>query len=180
MKLLKIANVTKNLKSLEQSQLDLTMSLAWYTSVQGNAAPFKDLDRSIVNRLDSTFRQFIAVKWDKENSKWVFNSAKSKKLVGSDNFQNPKYTFDQFVELCRSKLDQKQVELLKKQEAEQALDPVAQKQKEINDAKATVKKYLTGKALTLTKVQLLDIVNEIYNTSPAVAAPDSNPAFDAA
>lgn len=174
MKPLSIKSCTTNLKSLAEKQVLLTLSLAYHATVHGNVSPFKDLDNTVVNRLDAVYRQFISVKWDKTVNEgkggWVFSVAKSKKLCKQFDLEYKKGEFEAFVAGCKAALDAKEVKRLEAEQAEAALDPVAQKNKEINDMKDTVEKYLSKKAETLTEAQMLDIVRKIYNGKQATAA----------
>lgn len=170
MKLLTLADCTKNLKALAENQINLTISLAYHTAVHGNAKAFKGLERSVVNRLDSLYRQFIAVKWDKEANEWRYNSAKSKKLMESFGLEFQKSTFEEFIAAVKGSLDAKEVKALEEAQAEAALDPVARKEKELNDAKERVQKYIEKQAQTLTKTQMLDIIAKVYDAKLATAA----------
>lgn len=174
MNLQTIKKCTSALKSLEANQVELTLSLAYHATVYGNVSPFKDLDRTIVNRLDAIFRQFISVKWDKSANDnkggWVFSVAKSKKLCDQFGIEYKKGDFDTFVAGCKAALDAKEVKALEAAEAEAALDPVARKEQELNNAKERVQKYIEKQAQTLTKTQMLDIIAKVYGSKLATAA----------
>lgn len=77
--------VVNELKGLLTKRTAVTLSLAYYTVMNGNAQVLADMDKDITSALDKTLRRLIAVKWDNDESKWKYSSDKSKKVINDIN-----------------------------------------------------------------------------------------------
>lgn len=102
--LIKANDIATKFNSLASVKTDLAVSMAFYTMVQGNAAPLKELPKSFSNMLPPEYRQFICVKWDKEAGHWKYNKSKAAKLLMELQLVFKKSTFEEFVDAIMAKL----------------------------------------------------------------------------
>lgn len=102
------ANKLKSaLNNLLSKKLSITLSLAYYSLVQGNTAPLKDFPQEITQDLDRNTRQFICAKFDSKNNQWTYNKSKAEKLCAELNIVFQKTTFEDFCTAINTKLETK-------------------------------------------------------------------------
>ena len=139
-----------------------TLSLAYYTMINGNVAPLGTCDQSISNLLDKSYRQFVCAKFT--DGKWVYNKAKATKLITELGLSYNVSTFAEFVDSIEANELTLAAKKLAKEEELKALDPITK----LAQDKDRVTKYLMN--CGLTQVQLKDIVLALeHEKSKAVA-----------
>lgn len=151
--LVKAGTLKNRLTKLGKDSANNTLSLAYYTMVNGNAAPLGNCDRSISTLLHPVYRQFVCAKWDREKNQWTYAKDKATKLLKSLGIEFNNCSFEDFIKAVES---HEQTKAAKKADAEaqaEALSPTEVEAKE----KDKVLKYLTRTNLTVT--QLKDLVN---------------------
>ena len=91
------ANLHTNLvnrSTLIDTQVQDTISLAYYGLIQGDISSLDDCNQQIVNSLAPAYRKYIPAKW--VDDKWTFNKAKAKTIRNKLNIEL-QATFEEFL-----------------------------------------------------------------------------------
>lgn len=140
---------------------NITLSLAYHTTIHGNSSALKDCDKSIANLLDPVYRQFISAKHD--GTAWKTNTERSKKLCESLKLEHSKASFDDFCAAVISSNAAKEQAKEAAKAAETALTP----EEKLQADKDRVLAYLVKSGLTVT--QLKDLVLQVEREQSKVA-----------
>lgn len=153
--LVKASTLKTRLTTLGAESVNNTLSLAYYTMLNGNVTPLAGCDSTIVNLLDRTYRQYVCATFNKETNKWEYNKAKATKLIESMGLTYNVSTFEEFCAAVLSNENTKAAAVAAKEEAEKALDP----EEKVQAEKDRVLAYLVKTGLTET--QLRDLVLQV-------------------
>ena len=118
-----------NRSNLLDTQIEDTISLAYYGLIQGDISSLLDCNQQIVSSLSATYRKYIPAKF--VNGKWEFNKVKAKSLRAKLNIEL-QATFEEF--LTQMNTLEAANELVKEMNAERETDQ--QKQQKL-DTKVT-------------------------------------------
>lgn len=132
---------------------NITLSLAYHTTIHGNSSALTNCDKSISNLLDPVYRQFISAKHNGEV--WKTNTERSKKLCADLQLEHGKATFEAFCTAVLSSNAAKEAAKAAEKAAENALTPEQKTQAE----KDRVLAYLVKSGLT--ELQLRDLVLQV-------------------
>jgi len=132
-----------------------TLSLAYYTMINGNVAPLTGCDRSISTLLDKVYRQFVCAKWDSKENTWAYNKARATKLLESLGLKFNESTFAEFVDA----IEAYESTLLAKKTAEQEEQNALTDEQKLQQSKDRVLSYLTKCGLSV--LQMKDIVAQV-------------------
>ena len=153
--LIKASTLKTRLSTLGAESANNTLSLAYYTMLNGNVAPLANCDQSITTLLDRTYRQFVCASYDKEKGTWLYNKTKAVKLIEALGLTFNVSTFDEFVAAVMTSEQAKAAAQAAKEEAEKALDP----EQKVQAEKDRVLAYLVKTGLT--EIQLRDLVLQV-------------------
>ena len=142
------------LGKMSKDSIATTLSLAFYTTANGNTNPLGNCLQNISSLLNPIYRQFISAKFDQESQKWVFNTAKSKKLMNELGLTYQKCSFDEFVTAIEANVRTKQAKIDKAEADKNALSDVEVMEK----TKSTIVSYLTKHCANFTEVQMQDML----------------------
>ncbi len=145
---------TKALKTrlgkLENNSKEVTLSLAFYSMIQGNVQPLEGLSKSIANHLHPVYRQFVCAIFNGKTGTWDYGKAKAKSLSAKIKVSYQETTFEEFLIAVEGSLQAKAAAAELKQAEEDALTPA---QVTIS-TQEKIAKYLTNIAYDLTDLQL--------------------------
>ena len=83
---------------LKNQALNVTLSLAFYTTIDGNCQPLKGLPKDVTGDLDRHTKKFVCAKWDKDLGEWIYSKAKAEKLCKELGLVFSKTTFEEFID----------------------------------------------------------------------------------
>lgn len=121
--LVKASTLKTRLTTLSTESANNTLSLAYYTMINGNVSPLSGCDMSISNLLDRTYRQYVCASFDKAKGVWVYDKTKALKLIGDLTLEYNVSTFEAFVAAVLSNQETKKAAAAAKEEAEKAFRP---------------------------------------------------------
>lgn len=151
--LIKVNELQAEIKSLLTRKTAVTLSLAYYSMINGNATPLKGFDKTITSNFDSQVRKFVCIKWDKEKNDWVYNKSKAEKLLKELNLTFQDTKFEDFVSSVYAMLQEPAPEISKEE----------QTAKDLKSCKSRVKKavetlFATGCSKEQVEAILADAV----------------------
>lgn len=150
--LVKASTLKARLGKLSAESANNTLSLAYYTMVNGNVNPLATCDNTISTLLHPVYRQFVCAKWDSKASTWVYSKAKASKLLKELGLEFNNCTFEAFVAAIEENQRTKAAKEADKEAQQEALSPTEIEAQE----KEKVLKYMVRTNLSVT--QLKDLV----------------------
>lgn len=153
--LVKASTLKTRLTTLNNNSKANTLSLAYYTMINGNVAPLTGCNRSITTLLDRVYRQFICAKWDSKENTWSYNKARATKLLSDLGLKFNESTFAEFVDAVEAF----EATLLAKQAAEKEEQDALTDEQKLQKSKDRVLGYMTKCGLSV--IQLKDLVAQI-------------------
>lgn len=142
------------LGKMSKDSITNTLALAYYTTANGNINPLGNCLQNIASLLNPIYRQFVSAKFDEETQKWVFHTARSKKLMNELGLTYQKCTFEEFAAAIEANVKTKKAKLDKALADKDALSDVEVMEK----TKSTIVSYLTKHCSTFTEVQMQDML----------------------
>lgn len=142
------------LGKMSKDSIASTLSLAYYTTMNGNVSPLGNCLQNITTLLNPVYRQFISAKFNKEAQKWEFNVSRSKALCKSLNLNYQDCSFEDFVVAVEKSIDTKAAKVADKKAQDEALSP----QEKADKTSETIVSYLTKHCADFSDVQLQDMI----------------------
>jgi len=102
MKLIQAKSLKAAITNLLGKANEVTLSLAYYSMVDGNTAPLEGLEKDVVNRLSKEYKQFVCASWSEKDGKWAYNKTKAIKLLGQLGLEFKNATFDEFYDALQA------------------------------------------------------------------------------
>lgn len=155
--LVKASTLKSRLSSLAVTSEANTLSLAYYTMVNGNVNPLASSDRQVSTLLDPRYRHLVCAQWDKKQSAWVYAKGKAQKLCKELGVTFNDTSFDDFVkavETHEATIAAKKADL---EAQENALTP----EERLDIEKAKVLRYLVNSPLTKAQLDIIVATVEV-------------------
>ena len=97
MKALTVKALTKALANLASNQAEVTLNLAYHSTVHGNVEPLAGRDKHVTSLLHKDYKALIAASYTDKSGGWAYNKAKAVKLCAQYGLTFGVSTFDEFV-----------------------------------------------------------------------------------
>tara|TARA_R110002096_G_scaffold314002_1_gene508237 strand:- start:190 stop:777 length:588 start_codon:yes stop_codon:yes gene_type:complete len=149
------------LGKMSKDSIATTLSLAYYTAINGNVAPMSTSLQNITSLLHPVYRQFICAKFNKESQVWEYNKPKAMTLLKTLGLTYNSCSFDTFVAAIEELKVTKDAKAAKIEADKNALSPEETK----DNCKDKVSKYLLKhiESGDLTALELKTIVASLSN-----------------
>jgi len=163
--LIKTKTLKTRLTSLVSDSIDNTVSLAFYTMINGNVSALSGATKSITTSLHPVYRQFVCASF--KDDSWIYDKTKATKLLESLGLEFNNTTFEEFTGAVENSLLLKQAIVDDKKAQEEALTPAEIKANHLK----RIESYLLAQLKNISTVELATIVAKIKNTSVSPAVP---------
>lgn len=147
----------KRLTNLVSDSANNTLSLAYYSMINGNVSALVNVDKSITTSLHPTYRQFVCAKFSSKT--WTYDKTKATKLLESLDLEFNNCTFEAFVEAVEASVLVKQAEINDKKAQEEALSPAEIKANHLK----RIESYLTAQLKNVSQIELKTIIGRLGN-----------------
>ena len=104
--LIKANQLKSSINNMLGKKLSITLSLAYYSMIHGNAEPLKSFPKTITSELDTKTKAFICLKFDSKSNTWVYNKSKAEKLISELNLGYKVSTFEEFCTALNTKMEE--------------------------------------------------------------------------
>ena len=172
--LIKAKTLRTRLTSLVSDSINNTVSLAYYSMIDGNVSPLANCEKNITTSLNPLYRQFICAEF--KDGKWGYSRAKADKMLETlglqinktakgDTLAQDASTFEQFVTAIDASVLAKQAALDDKKAQDAALTPAEIKANHLK----RIESYLLAQLKNISALELSTIVAKLKTV--AVSAP---------
>ena len=156
--LIKAKTLKARLTNLVDDSINNTMSLAYYSMVNGNVNPLANAQKNITTSLHPKYRQFVCAQF--KDGKWMYNKSKATKMLASLELDFNQSTFEQFVEAVDSSVLAKQAEADDKKAQEEALSPAQIKENHLK----RLESYLKAQLKNVSTLDIRTVLARIDNS----------------
>ena len=161
--LIKASTLKTRLTSLVSDSINNTVSLAFYSMINGNVSALSGAEKSIATSLHPVYRQFVCASF--KDDSWSYDKTKATKLLESLGLEFNKATFEEFTAAVEISILAKQAVVDDKKAQDEALTPAEIKANHLK----RIESYLLAQLKNISAVELSTIVAKLKNT--AVSAP---------
>ena len=137
--------------------LGLTLSLAYYSTIDKNIKSFKTSNKGLSTKLHSVFRQYISASYDDKTEMWKFDSKKAERIQKQLGVAVKTTTFEEFKIAMTAQVETKEAAKQEKIAEEEALSPT----EVITKTQDRITAYLIKNMAELSKEQRADIMLQV-------------------
>lgn len=161
--LIKASTLKTRLTSLVSDSSNNTLSLAYYSMINGNVSSLGGAEKNITTSLHPIYRQFVCASF--KDGAWVHDKTKATKLQESLTVEFQVCTFEEFTAAVETSVLAKQAVIDDKKAQDEALTPAEIKANHLK----RIESYLLAQLKNISALELSTIVAKLKTV--AVSAP---------
>jgi len=170
--LIKTATLKKRLTNLVNDSADTTLSLAYYSMINGNVSTLGNAPKNISTSLHPVYRQFVCASF--KDGAWTYNKSKAQKLLKALDVKFNDCSFEDFCKAVEASHTAKVAAAADKKAQEDALTPAQIKEGHLKRIEA----YLVKQLENVSQLELKTIVAKLTHTQAAADRKDNGLPFN--